>query len=209
MSIPQLIPLFPLPNAVLFPQMAMPLHVFEPRYRKMVADGLKGHRTIGMTLLQPGWEADYAGRPPVYPAGCAGLVEQCEPLEDGRFNIVLRGVSRFRILEEHAGEPYRLATVEPLADAMGDPAALDAARRRVLSAIGKAADGPAMLVLQPELPHDIFVNALCQSMSLTPLERQSLLECDSILQRYERLLEVLDFKLLEQTYGRGGGEKVH
>jgi Lon protease-like protein len=209
-ELPGIIPLFPLPNAVLFPKMALPLHVFEPRYRKMVVDAWQAHRTIGMMLLKPGWEADYQGRPPLYSHGCAGLIEQCEALEDGRFNIVLRGVSRFRVLEELAGEPYRLAKVEPLADAAGaDAASLDAARRRVLAAIGKASDGPALLVIQPELPHEIFVNALAQSMDLTPVERQSLLDCDSVVGRYERLLEVLGFKALESAHGRGGGDRVH
>lgn len=208
-ALPRLIPLFPLPNVVLFPRMPMPLHVFEPRYRKMVADVLNTHRTIGMVLLKPGWEADYHGRPPVYPSGCAGRVEKCDPLEDGRFNILLKGLSRFRILEEHAGEPYRLATIEAFPDRMGDAAALDEVRRRVLASIGKASDGPEVLVTQPNLPHDLFVNALCQSLTLQPVERQSLLDCDTILARYNRLLEIMDFKLLEQTYGLGGAEKIH
>lgn len=208
-SLPRLIPLFPLPNVVLFPQMSMPLHVFEPRYRKMVTDALNGHRVIGMTLLRSGWEADYHGRPEIYPAGCAGLVEQCEALQDGRFNIGLKGISRFRIVEEHAGEPYRVATVEPRGEPLGDLVAVGEARRKVMAAIGRASDGPAVLVMQPELPHDIFVNALCQSLPLTPVERQSLLECDSILDRYARLLEILDFRLLEETYGRKGGSALH
>ncbi len=208
--LPAIIPLFPLPNAVLFPKMPLPLHVFEPRYRKMVVDAWKAHRTIGMTLLKPGWEADYQGRPPLYSPGCAGLIEQCEPLEDGRFNIVLRGVSRFRVKEEHGGEPYRLASIQPLADTFGaDAASLDAARRKVLAAIGKASDGPAVLVIQPELPHDVFVNALAQSMDLTPVERQSLLDCDSVVDRYERLLEILGFKALESAHGRGASDRVH
>jgi Lon protease-like protein len=201
--LPGLLPLFPLPNVVLFPQMPMPLHVFEPRYRKMVADALDSHRTIGMTLLQPGWEADYQGRPSVYGVGCAGLIEQSEPLEQGRYNILLRGTVRFRIREEHDGEPYRLAAVETLPDGMGDTASLEAMRQRVLAAIGKASDGPVSLVLQTELPHDVFVNALCQTLTLAPVERQSLLDCDTIVARYARLLEILDFLLLEQTYGRG------
>jgi Lon protease-like protein len=208
-SIPPVLPLFPLPNAVLFPQMPLPLHVFEPRYRKMVVDVLGDHKTIGMTLLRPGWEAAYHGRPPVYSSGCAGLLEQCEALEDGRFNIVLKGISRFRIVEEHGGEPYRVASVEPLTDEPGDPSALEDARRRVVHAMARAADGPAVLVMQPELPHDVFVNALCQSLALTPVERQSLLDCNAILDRYLRLLEILDFKLLQETYGRKGRPTVH
>src|SRR5262249_29281197 len=117
--LPGLLPLFPLPNVVLFPQMPMPLHIFEPRYRKMVADALDSHRTIGMSLLQPGREAEYQRRPAVYGVGCAGVIEQSEPLAEGRYNILLRGTVRFRIQEEHGGEPYRLAAVNALPDTLG------------------------------------------------------------------------------------------
>jgi Lon protease-like protein len=203
-ELPRLIPLFPLPNALLFPRMPLPLHVFEPRYRKMVADAMVSHRTIGISLLRAGWEKDYEGRPPIYPIGCAGTMERCDPLVDGRFNIVLRGVSRFRVVEEHEGEPYRVASVEALDDPTGELAELEAARRKVFAAIGEAVDGPAMLVSQPGLSHDVFVNALCQSLSLSPLEQQSLLDCDTILGRCTRLLEILDFRLMERTHGRGG-----
>jgi hypothetical protein len=183
--------------------MPLPLHVFEPRYRKMVEDALAGHRTIGMTLLRPGWEPDYHGRPPIYPTGCAGVIEQTEPLPDGRFNILVRGTTRFRIVREHEGEPYRLAAVEPLADVSGDATSLEQMRRKVQAAIGRAIDGPASLVLQEELPHDLFVNALCQSLTLAPVERQSLLDCDTVQGRYARLVEILDFLLLERRYGKG------
>jgi Lon protease-like protein len=208
-SIPSPIPLFPLPDVVLFPHMPLPLHIFEPRYRKMTADALASHKTIGMTLLKPGWERDYYGRPPVYPVGCAGVIEDCRPFADGRFNIRLKGVSRFRILGERDGELYRLATVEPLGDEVGDARALEAGRRKVLAAIGRAADGPSFLVTQPDLPPELFVNAVCQALSLSPVEKQSLLDCDTLGRRCARLLEILDFRLLEQTYGPGRGDKLH
>ena len=210
-AIPSTIPLFPLPDVVLFPHMPLPLHVFEPRYRKMTADVMAGHKLIGMTLLKPGWEQDYYGRPPVYPIGCAGVVEECRPLEDGRFNIRLKGVSRFRILSEQGGEPYRLATVESLRDEIGDATALESARRKVLAAIGRAADGPSFLVTRPELPAELFVNAVCQALSLSPVEKQSLLDCDTLGRRCARLLEILDFRLLEQTYSPrpGRADKPH
>ena len=95
-----LLPLFPLPTAVLFPNVFLPLHVFEPRYREMVADALNSDRLIGMALLRPGWEADYDGRPAVYPVGCSGVITHVERLADGRYNIVLRGLDRFRIVDE-------------------------------------------------------------------------------------------------------------
>jgi len=200
-SLPSIIPLFPLPNVVFFPKMPMPLHVFEPRYRKMTEDSLLGDRVIGMVLLKPGWEPDYEGRPPVYPVGCAGRIEQSERLADGRYNLVLRGTSRFRIDHEHAGSSYRRATVLALEDGVEARDQLDAMRQRVLAAIGQAADGPSALVLQDELPHDVLVNALAQTLALSPVERQSLLDCDSILARYRRLLEILDFLGLEQKLG--------
>ena len=203
MPLPPRLPLFPLPNVVLFPHMPMPLHVFEPRYRKMVDDALRGHQVIGMALLQPGWEPEYLGRPAIYPVGCAGRIEQCEPVENGRYNILLRGLSRFRVLEEEDGEPYRLAAIEPLPDVAGDQASLEELRKRVLAALAKSTDGPETLVLQDELPPELFVNALCQSLKLTPVERQSLLDCDTVVARGTRLLEILDFLFLEHTYGKG------
>src|SRR5438876_645259 len=108
-----LLPLFPLPNVVLFPNVFLPLHIFEPRYRAMVADALASDRMIGMVLLKPGWEAEYEGRPPIYPIGCSGVITHVERLKDGRYNLVLRGVERFRILQEDDGRSYRRATVDP------------------------------------------------------------------------------------------------
>jgi Lon protease-like protein len=123
---------------------------------------------------------------------------------------VLRGLARFRIQHEHAGEPYRLASGEPLPEPIDEDGARVAdARKKVMAAIGRASDGPSLLVMQPELPHDVFVNALAQSMDLSPIERQSLLDCDRVLQRYERLLEILDFKALETAYGRRPEDKLH
>src|SRR5688572_32951673 len=98
--LPDKLPLFPLPNVVLFPNVFLPLHIFEQRYREMVSDVLQGDRLIGMVLLRPGWESDYEGCPPVYSIGCSGVITHAERLDDGRFNIVLRGVERFRIVEE-------------------------------------------------------------------------------------------------------------
>jgi Lon protease-like protein len=207
--LPAVIPLFPLPNVVLFPGMPLPLHVFEPRYRRMVADSLSGPRVIGMTLLKPGWEADYHGRPAVYEVGCAGRLETCDPLPDGRFDILLKGVARFRIRDEHGGQPYRLASVDAAPEEAGESTGLDELRGRVLSAIGRAADGPAILVTRETLPHELFVNALCQSLKLAPVEQQSLLDCNTLLARYSRLLEILDFRALERTYGQRGRDSVH
>lgn len=172
----------------------------------MIADALAGPRVIGIVLLRPGWEGDYEGRPPVYAHGCAGRIEQHEVLPDGRSNILLRGVTRFRIREEHAGEPYRLAAVEPVADEAADETEIEAARRELMAAIGRAADGPQVLVIKPDVRADVFVNALSQSLDLRAVERQSLLECDGVLERYRRLLAILEFRQLERG-GSGGPSK--
>src|SRR5918994_7142120 len=118
--LPPTIPIFPLPNAVLFPNVFLPLHIFEPRYRTMVADALAGDRIIGMVLLKPGFEADYEKRPPVYPIGCAGVVTHSEPLPDGRFNIVLRGIEKFQVTGEDDSKTYRLARVDPLPEPIAE-----------------------------------------------------------------------------------------
>ena len=111
-----LLPLFPLPNVVLFPNVFLPLHIFEPRYREMIADALASDRMIGMVLLRPGWERDYEGRPAVYPIGCSGVITHVEPLPDGRYNLVLRGIERFRIVSEDGDRSYRRGLVEWLRD---------------------------------------------------------------------------------------------
>jgi uncharacterized protein len=180
--------------------MPMPLHIFEPRYRKMIADAREGHQLIGMVLLQPGWERRYYGRPPVFPIGCAGRIEQYEALADGKYNIVLRGLSRFSILDEHPGEPYRVAKIASRPETVHDAATLDALRVDLISAIEKASEQEAV-VLQSNLPPETFINALCQSLDLAPLEKQSLLDCDTLLERGRRLIEILEFKRLERRSG--------
>ena len=103
---------------MLFPNVFLPLHIFEPRYRQMVDDALSGDRIIGMVLLRPGWEGDYEGRPPVYPIGCAGVITHAERLADGRFNIVLRGMEKFRIAERRGRRQplYRVAQVDSIVE---------------------------------------------------------------------------------------------
>lgn len=102
--------LFPLPNVVLFPHAMQPLHIFEPRYIGLTEDALAGDQLITLVLLQPGWEADYWGRPAVYEVACIGRIRWHERLPNGRYNLVLQGLSRFRIEAEIAtATPYRQA----------------------------------------------------------------------------------------------------
>jgi uncharacterized protein len=94
--------LFPLPNAVLFPHVMQPLHIYEPRYRAMLEDALAGDRLITMALLAPGWERDYDGRPPLYPTACLGHVTTYHRLPDGTYNLLLLGLKRVKLLDELA-----------------------------------------------------------------------------------------------------------
>jgi Lon protease-like protein len=113
------LPLFPLPNVVHFPHTELKLHVFEARYRRLVEDLLQldeDSRRIGMVLLKPGWDRNYAGEPEVFPVGAAGRLVDVETLPDGRANILLRGDFRFELQRElaDAAHPYRQAVVRPV-----------------------------------------------------------------------------------------------
>jgi Lon protease-like protein len=109
--------LFPLPNLVLFPCARQELHIFEPRYRQMTRDALAADRLIAMVLLRPGWEADYEGRPPLHSVACLGRILAEQRLDDGRYNLLLRGLRRVRLIEEVARDVlYRVAHVELLSD---------------------------------------------------------------------------------------------
>jgi Lon protease-like protein len=207
--LPPTIPIFPLPNAVLFPNVFLPLHIFEPRYREMVGDALEGDRIIGMTLLRPGWEAEYEGRPPIYAIGCAGLITHAERLPDGRFNIVLRGLEKFRVLEENDTRPYRIARVESLLEQLREEDRDDMrlARRRLEALLvpqpeGRAADPK----VPPTMPDEDLVNALAQYLELEPVEKQALLERDGLLARCHSLIELLEIKVIVAQHKWSGGE---
>jgi Lon protease-like protein len=195
-----LLPLFPLPNVVLFPNVFLPLHIFEPRYREMVADAVASDRMLGMVLLRPGWERDYEGRPPIYPVGCSGVVTHVERLPDGRYNLVLRGLERFRIVEEDQAKSYRRAVIEPLQErplAGEDRAAIRRQRTKLESMLAPAVENAGGDSAMPSAMSDEdLVNALAQYLDFEPLEKQALLEKPSLRIRAESLVELLEMKML-------------
>jgi Lon protease-like protein len=197
------LPLFPLPNVVLFPGVGLPLHIFEPRYRAMVADALEADRRLGMVLLQPGrWEPNYEGRPPIYPIGCSAVIASAGKLEDGRYNIVLSGLDRVRIISEDHERAYRRAIVEPLPDQPLDAAdreALSAVRLRLTELIGvsmRAGEAESSSTLLLSMPDAEFVHTLAQGLDLEPLEKQALLERDNLLLRAQSLADLLEMRRL-------------
>lgn len=198
-----LLPLFPLPSVVLFPGVFLPLHIFEPRYREMVSDALAADRVIGMALLRPGWEGDYNGRPPVFDIGCTGLMTHCEQLEDGRYNIVLRGVDRFRIHEEESSRTYRLARTETLAEpplTHDDRLTLGSLRSRIEGLLSSAeGDGIDPRTVQALNDADL-VNTLAQYLDFEPLEKQALLEAQTATARARGVIDLLEMRMM---MGRG------
>ena len=205
--LPSEIPIFPLPNVVLFPNVFLPLHIFEPRYRQMVADALAGDRIIGMVLLRPGWEGNYEGRPPVYPIGCAGLITHAEPIPDGRYNIVLRGLEKFRILEEQSGGEYRIARVQTLMEEINEAerASMRNERRRLEALLVPQPEGRGSdAKVPPTMADEDLVNALAQYLELEPVEKQALLEREGLLARCRSLIELLEMKVIvSQNKWRG------
>ena len=205
--LPATIPIFPLPNAVLFPNVFMPLHIFESRYRAMVADALAGDRIIGMVLLKAGFETDYEGRPPIFPVGCAGVITHSERLADGRFNIVLKGLEKFRVTHEDPGKPYRVAHIEGLPELVSENerAELHRMRQRLETLLAAAVEREGG---EPRFPPAIsdedLVNALAQFMGLEPLERQALLERDGVLARCRGLAELLEMRTIGRATGKSG-----
>jgi Lon protease-like protein len=114
------VPLFPLPNVVLFPRAILPLHIFEERYKAMTADALAGDGQIAMALLRPGWEKSYYGRPTIEPVVCVGKILSSEKLPDGKYNFLLQGQVRARVVREFAAGhlPYRIARLESLDESL-------------------------------------------------------------------------------------------
>ena len=194
-AIPSEIPLFPLPETSLFPGVSRPFVIYEPRYREMIADALKGNKIIGMVRLRPGFEKDYEGRPPIYGVGCAGTIEEYEQLPDGRYVILLRGLTTFRIVSENQRKPYRLARIETVPELLKDEdrATLSTMRNRIEKALVTllplGVDPP-----DPSLEDDEFVNVVAQNFGMPEATRQELLERNSVLERARALAELLEKK---------------
>jgi hypothetical protein len=189
------VPIFPLAGALLFPRAQLPLHIFEGRYRAMVRDALASDRLIGM--IQP---KDEAAVPRLFEIGCIGRIIGSEELEDGRFNIVLAGVSRFRVADEvQVSTPYRQvdadrsgfdddAEAEPLASIQR--AELEREARRYADALGYGVDWEAVGRLDDEM----LVNGIAQIAPLDVGSKQALLEAGDIAARADLLVQFMQFQ---------------
>jgi len=181
--------IFPLPGVVLLPGTLLPLHIFEPRYRSLVSDALASDRTIGMAMMKPGWQGQ-GSHPDIHPIGGAGEIVEHEELSGGRYNIVLEGRFRYRVLTEAAPDPYRVASVEEVASI---PFAGPEEESRVTSLAHEAFGAVRSAMDLPPLPEQTLgAERLSSEIALrlryAPEELQALLETDSIPIRLATLI---------------------
>jgi Lon protease-like protein len=195
-SKPARVPLFPLAGALLFPRSQLPLQIFEERYREMVRDALAGPGRIAM--IQP---SDHGDPPSLFRAGCLGEIVGVEELDDGRFNIVLQGSHRFRLIAEaDIGTPYRQADVDLAAfdDSEPEPlplilrSSVEREARKFGDALGLSVDWDAVGRLDDEM----LVNAIAQVAPFDPGAKQALLEEPGLAGRAELVVQLMEFQRL-------------
>jgi Lon protease-like protein len=200
-EIPDVIPVFPLPRALLLPRAELPLNIFEPRYLQMIEDAIHGERVIGM--IQPNEpEEDATKNPPLYPIGCAGRLTNFGETGDGRYQVVLTGIARFRVIEEvNVGSPYRQCKVdynefaEDLVLGFGedevDRESLLKTLANYLAANSIEADWSGIT----QAPTEALVNGLCLMSPFGVREKQALLEARDLRQRAELLVAATEITL--------------
>ena len=208
-DLPEIIPIFPLPNFVLFPGVKVPLHIFEPRYREMVSEVAMDHGIIGIMMLKGNWERDYYDYPDVYDIGCAGKISALVQLPDGKFNLMLDGMSEFRVLREIRDRSFRQAQVQwcspPPQNLDLDALAMEHLHQRLVTFLGSAAhDVWNSVVDQRGLRGADLINFICFHLDVSPIEKQTLLEAGAA--RTQCLLDVMTFRLEERKLGPGGKE---
>ncbi|MEZ4332325.1 MAG: LON peptidase substrate-binding domain-containing protein [Myxococcota bacterium] len=223
MGVIESLPLFPLSDVVLLPESSVPLFIFEPRYRQMTRDALAGEQRIGMVTVRPDSLAAMAGDPPIFQIGCLGRIAHAQERPDGTFHILLIGVSRFRILAEdpRTGDRlYRSARVALIEDVpprtVEEKEQLEHERVELLGLLGRFVHGLAGTIEDPARTLASFerleslplVNAIAQSVPFRPVERQQMLEADSLLERFEIARDLLRFKLAEVGVGDLGTRRL-
>ena len=200
-----MVPIFPLPNVVFFPDTYLPLHIFEPRYRDMITDADQDGQCIGMVLLKAGWEDNYYGNPPVFSLGCIGRIKNIQSLADGRSNVILHGLSRYDIEEEFFDTSYRRAKISlrPNESFLNpvDPGIRSSLTKLALQYLrSRKAQELCKLITGQSISDTVLINSLSSCLDLTPFEKQFLLESESLYQQARRLIDLLRFKLDAQQH---------
>ena len=197
-----IVPLFPLPNVVLFPKTPMPLYIFEERYRTMIREAIAGNKELVIALLRAGYEPSYTAASAVHEIACLGKIETYEELEDGKYNIVVAGIQRVRILREVQHSPYRLVEVESLEEAVYDGRSTDILKRHnhiagLFARFTELATGVKQHVLElmPQLDFESLVNMVAMTLNMAIEQKQALLELNETLQRCDVLIPILQQQL--------------
>ena len=188
-------PIFPLPNVVFFPHTFLPLHIFEERYRAMVADAANGEKLICMALLKPGYEDDYEGSPPIHTVGTVGFMPMKKDHADGTSDILLVGIDKVKIKEITSDTPYRMAEVEILYDVVGesDPEAL---QEKIFQQFNVLNDdnllSAATQFFNEGLDFEMAVNLVISHLEIEGEEKQKLLDLGDLSLRAKVLLQYLE-----------------
>jgi uncharacterized protein len=197
-----IVPLFPLPNVVLFPKTPMPLYIFEERYRTMIREAISGNRELVIALLRSGYESSYSGIAAVHDIACLGRIETYEELEDGKFNIVVVGIHRVRLIREVQHSPYRLVEVEKLdenAEAERLPEVVQRHKQLggLFAKFTELATGVKQhaLELMPQLDFESLINMVAMTLNLPIEQKQELLEIDEPSSRCDVLIPILQQQL--------------
>jgi uncharacterized protein len=197
-----IVPLFPLPNVVLFPKTPVPLYIFEERYRTMVREAIAGNGELVIDLLRAGSESNYSSVSAVHDVACLGKIETYEELEDGKFNIVVVGIHRVRFVREVQHSPYRLVEVEKMEEVSYDERSPDIIRRHnhlasLFARFTELATGVKQhaLELMPQLDFESLVNMVAMTLNLPIEQKQELLELDDASRRCDVLIPVLQQQL--------------
>jgi Lon protease-like protein len=201
----------------LYPQVQVPLYIFEPRYRQMTAAVLEGDGCLGMVVVEPSHRAEMSDDPPVFPVGCAGRIGHSERGDDGTYQIILEGTHRFRIQEEvpkQGDRLYRVARVEAMDDPEPEPGDdLGSIRDRVLETMRRIVPDSAERFRREtfvKLDDSIFINLFCQSLDFGTLEKQQLLEANGVRARADQLVALMEFRIAEYSAaGTAGSGTVH
>lgn len=203
-QVPEIIPIFPLPNVVFFPDTYLPLYIFEPRYRQMVAESSQNGLYIGMALLKEEWKEDYYGNPSIHSVGCAGKIKNIEPLPDGCYNIILQGLCRFEIEEELFACSYRKAKIsrrlETEFQSLEDSSLRSKITKLAIEYLRSTTlENFCKLIKQEALSDSVLVNSLSSCLDFSSFEKLFLLESETLVQQARRLSDLLQFKLHEQN----------
>ncbi len=187
--------ILPLPNAVLFPRTLLPLDISDQRGRQLVADALDDDSTMGVLLLQPGWERNYHQSVDVYGTGGIGLITEHRTVEEGNYQILLHGKGRFAIRDFQQITPYHVAEVEMLEDRLPEERQVRKMRRDLIRyfleiAENVSPDAVDRAVLS-ELDFHTLVNSVCASLNFSIYEKQRLLELEDLGERGDAVLRVL------------------